>query len=187
MNELSQSHTNTAQVLDPAAMTPRGDWSKEQLQFLVKNRLLMSMSELAEHLGKTRGSVAGKLFRIGFKVNKAFHSKMVSRALTRAHASGKYAGRKTRRLATPEGLEGYVGIKSTFKRGAKSVPQHMIEPPVMILNGTGVKIGDMEAHHCKWIIGEPSDITCCGQDRQNKSPYCTAHHSIAYKPPLKRA
>jgi len=152
-------------------------WTPEEEAFLLANRQDFSMGDLAQKLGKTRSAVAGKSRRLGIVTTKAHHSRMITRALVKAHESGKYANR-----ARPQRPEGYIPIVTTYKRGEKAVPKHMVEPPVYILDGVGVKIGDIESHHCKWVVGEPSDFICCGQNRLPNSPYCENHHQIAYKP-----
>ena len=173
--------SNSLQIegLNANELRPTPNWSQEQIDFIVNRRFEMSAADLAKELGKTKGAVVGKLFRIGLKVPPSFTKKMVSRGVKRMHKAGKYANRA--RIVKVEGKDGWNPIKTSYKRGTKAVAQHMIEPPVGILNGVGVKLWELESHHCKWVVGEPSNLTCCGQNRQKDSPYCQEHHQVAYK------
>lgn len=165
--------------LNQSELRPTPNWTREQIDFIVTKRLEMSAADLAREIGKTKGAVVGKLFRIGLKVPPAFTKKMVSRGLRRCHKAGKFANRA--RIVKVENKDGWKPIKTSYKRGTKAVAQHMTEPPVVILDGVGVKLWALEAHHCKWVVGEPSNLTCCGQNRQKDSPYCQEHHQYAYK------
>lgn len=157
----------------PGQTDPKGEvWSPEEINFLRENRHNFSLSALAEKLGRTRGAVAGKSKRIGIKTTTQHHKQMISRA----RASSERVGKRTT-WAKPE----FTHIQTKFVRGGRAEPKHMIEPDVGILNGVGVKIGEIESHHCKWVVGEPADFTCCGQKRLEGSPYCENHHKIAYK------
>lgn len=35
-------------------------------------------------------------------------------------------------------------------------------------------------HSCRWPIGEPSLMLCCGRMKRKHSPYCDAHHARAH-------
>jgi len=49
-----------------------------------------------------------------------------------------------------------------------------------------VHIADLESKHCRWIVGEPADGMCCGEDRVPGLPYCKPHSLRAYLPPQPR-
>lgn len=157
--------SKTAQI-----KTPEAPWTRSEVDFLAENRFNMSLSDIGRHLGRSRNAVAGKAARLGIKTTALHHSRMITQALVKAHATGKYANRQ------------FKHIKTTFVKGGRAESQHMKEPDVGILNGIGVKMGEIENHHCKWVVGDPSEFTCCGNRRLEGSPYCESHHKIAYKP-----
>ena len=43
-----------------------------------------------------------------------------------------------------------------------------------------VHFRDLEAHHCRWIPGEPSSQLYCGAERVQGSSYCGTHTRAAY-------
>lgn len=167
------------QGLNHRELVPSRAWTAEELKFLVENRLSMSMKNLSIKMKKSRGSIAGKLHRLGLRTPKQFSRLMLSVGRKQASEDGELKGRAV--VSSKKGPDGWKAIGTTFKRGTKALPQHMIEPPAGILDGVGVKMWMLEHHHCKWVVGEPSNLTCCGQNRHPNSPYCQDHHQIAYK------
>lgn len=155
-------------------------WTEEEVKFLIENRKNMSMSMIAFEIGKTKGAIAGKLHRLGIKADENLRRAMLSEGVRRSYA--RRSGINCNLVSTKKGVDGWKAIATVYKRGEKATPKHMIEPPVGILGGVGVKLWALENHHCKWVVGEPSDLTCCGQNRLKDSPYCQDHHNIAYKP-----
>lgn len=151
---------------------PTPNWNAGDIKFLIENRMNMSMTMIAGHLNKSKGAVAGKLRRLGIKTSKDFHRMML--AVSRGAVGGNLVNKK-------KADDKWTAIATVYKKGSKAVPQHMREPPVAILDGVGVKLWLLEPHHCKWVVGEPSNLTCCGQNRQKDSPYCQDHHKFAYK------
>lgn len=165
--------------LKQSELVPTPAWSAGDLKFLIENRAYMSTSTLAGHLNRSKGSVVGKLHRLGMKTTKDFNRMMLAIGTKRALAEGKFANKNL--VNSKKGDDRWTAIATVYKKGQKAVPQHMIEPPVGILNGVGVKLWELENHHCKWVVGEPSHLTCCGQNRHPNSPYCQEHHKFAYK------
>ena len=49
-----------------------------------------------------------------------------------------------------------------------------------------VHFRDLEAHHCRWIPGEPSTQLYCGADCVQGSSYCGMHTRAAYARPLSK-
>lgn len=155
---------------------PGLNWTQEELDFLIANRTKMSLSQIGAKLHKSRSAVAGKSRRLGIQIAPGQARKRVLKPKEERVFKAK---RVT--LVKIEQDGDWKPIATTFKRGTKAIPKHMMEPPVGILNGVGVKLWELEANHCKWVIGEPSDLTCCGQNRHPDSPYCQDHSRIAYK------
>ena len=149
---------------------PSASWTQEQIDFAVANAEKLTRSQIGKHIGKSKAAVANFLCRANIKMDEKLRR-------LRFQQSGRES--RVRRDISM----GYERIKSVSKKGERSNPQHMKEPPIGILGGEGVKLWMIEAHHCKWIVGEPKDLTCCGNERQKDSPYCSAHSHIAYTTP----
>lgn len=144
-------------------------FTQEEDDFLIENREKYSLSKLAIMLGRSKNSIVGRCHRLGA-------------ILTDEKRDEVYRENGKSRKKQIIGVNGEVfkPIKTTFKRHGRAAPMFMREPPVLILDGKGVIMGLLEPHHCKWVVGDPKNITCCGNDRQENSPYCAAHHQIAY-------
>ena len=54
-------------------------------------------------------------------------------------------------------------------------------PPPVATDVARVTILDLEAHHCRWPVGEPTE-GYCGCKRYLTLPYCEAHARRAYRP-----
>lgn len=152
----------TGQINDKRSFTAEED------AFLRENREKYSTAIMGEMLGRTKNSVVGRCHRLKIKLSPE-----------KKRAAWSEAGKK-RALKLNSAVMGFSPMKITRREKGRLPPMFMREPPVMILDGVGVKIGLLEDHHCKWVVGEPKDMTCCGQERRENSPYCAAHHSIAY-------
>ena len=50
-------------------------------------------------------------------------------------------------------------------------PPRIIEAP----SNAPVHIADLEPHHCRWPIGEPSEMLFCGCSKQDPYSYCAFH------------
>jgi hypothetical protein len=46
--------------------------------------------------------------------------------------------------------------------------------------GLTVALVDSEDHHCRFVIGEPSDGQICGVRRHKGLPYCSEHAALCY-------
>jgi hypothetical protein len=44
-----------------------------------------------------------------------------------------------------------------------------------------ITLMDLRPHHCRWPLGEPSDMLYCGAGRLEPHPYCAGHAAIAYE------
>lgn len=51
------------------------------------------------------------------------------------------------------------------------------------VTATAVHILDLEPHHCRWVMGEPTNGMFCGCDTVAGISYCAAHAQRAYLPP----
>lgn len=119
-----------------------------------------SAGYIARSTGKTRNAIISKIHRLG---------------LTRG----------TRRVYDP-------GIRTTRARSAPreartltlvakippSPPPIYVEPPSSIPPDQRIKLVDLEAHHCRWPIGDPkhADFGFCGAHKTTASMYCQHHY-----------
>lgn len=51
-----------------------------------------------------------------------------------------------------------------------------------------VMLADLTFRCCRWPLGDPQqpDFRFCGEPRRQGSPYCDAHHGLAYVPRRQR-
>jgi GcrA cell cycle regulator len=163
-----------------AGVNPRDNiWSDEDKQKLVKlfSEGYSQGAIVKEMPHKTRGAVAGQINRLRIKLGITVAPR---------RASGK----------SPK-----VVVEKRPPRIAKMVT---VEKPkrvrlVMVDSDTRVTHNELEAHHCRWPIGDPrrSDFRFCGAPRIStdlKTPYCPEHtklgigrHMPAPNRPLYRA
>lgn len=115
-------------------------WTQQEIDFLEKNKGKMSYGQIAAHLKKTRGAVAGQLRRMNRGGN-------------------------------------FVEIQNHIK-GKKKVEKSLERQDM-----PWIKLVDAGPYQCRWIVGEPRLLRCCGAMIEPKlagKPYCLHHHKLAY-------
>jgi len=133
-----------------------------------------SAAQIANILGGvTRNAVIGKTHRLG---------------LTTTGPKRPNMSRQQRRIGflrsvSSKGAAGPAKIAAAIKRTFLQLPP----PPVVAPSAPSApelvrvaNIVDLEAHHCRWIPGEPTD-GYCGADKVMGLPYCEAHAQRAYR------
>lgn len=129
----------------------------------------LTSGEIARNIGMSRNAVMGKLWRLGIRKGPPSVS-MEERE--------KYRPPKPDRNAP---------VTVAPLKPHASIPPRRI--PLLTLaedRPKNLQIWELEAHHCKWPMGDPkdADFHCCGAVRKDdKSPYCAYHHERAYRPP----
>lgn len=99
---------------------------------------------------------------------------------TRSSIIGKVhrLGLKKRRTIRSRGKTRKAPPKTLSKRLQLRLElAQVIEPtcePVGLLN--------LESHHCRYVLGEPSEMLFCGAPKFSGS-YCAKHHQIVYREP----
>lgn len=80
---------------------------------------------------------------------------------------------------------GKDGAYTREKRPQQPTPRYMLVDVEPLFVATPVTLNELEPHHCKWPIGDPSqpDFRFCGGLKFNGYPYCVNHARIAYQPP----
>jgi GcrA cell cycle regulator len=64
-------------------------------------------------------------------------------------------------------------------------------PPATEYDRARVSFLDLDKHHCKWAVGDPTIVghaqpLFCGKDRHPGLPYCSVHARRAFVPPPSR-
>jgi hypothetical protein len=57
------------------------------------------------------------------------------------------------------------------------------ELPVTPVGNRGVRLLDLQVHHCRYMI---SETRFCGERKRNGSSYCADHHKLCWTPQRKR-
>lgn len=132
----------------------------------------MSASRAASALGDrfSRVAIIGICSRRGIPLN--------------AHPDGRKA------RATPRPIErrnihpGNI-VRKAASRQFDPKPPIVREAPPDIADMPLVAVWELKTAHCRWPVGEPSDIEefrYCGRSRAGEGPYCAGHHALAYRP-----
>jgi GcrA cell cycle regulator len=107
---------------------------------------------IAVHLGMTRNAVIGKAHRLG---------------LERQKTANRPGERQRPHKRKPPPIVVIVPAP---------LPPDPPKPPP-----SGVKLVDLERHHCRWPLGEPRDMLFCGQPKWELTSYCPFHVKQAYQ------
>jgi GcrA cell cycle regulator len=131
----------------------------------------LSAAAIAKQLGGvTRNAVIGKVHRLGLSGREASRPKRGAYRSTRDP--------RPPRLPTPR------PVRATRRPAAASPPTFPVVPVTAAPEGPGLVASMMElnAHTCRWPIGDPkaADFSFCG--RSTKGAYCTGHAGMAFQP-----
>lgn len=143
-------------------------FTKEEDIVIHQNYDKVSARKLAELLGRTKNSVIGRAHRLGLgRSRKEVNIINSVLQIRRVKAADNPVG-KRKSILPVRSPSITAGKKNIF------VPESQrIATP---LNGVGVHIVGLKPNHCRWVIGEPSELTYCGGDKIEGSAYCGAHH-----------
>lgn len=155
-------------------------WTDERVETLKKLWLDgLSASQIAKQLGGvTRNGVIGKVHRLG----------LAGRATPSAPHERKKVARPAPIPATPRARKAPRPAPiPTAPRERKEVTEKVVEPaaPLPYVDEPGsATILTIDAHMCKWPIGDPSadNFTFCGKRFDDDGPYCVGHARVAYQP-----
>lgn len=115
-----------------------------------------SAGYISSQVGKTRNAVISKLHRMG---------------LMRGGSSRVYdPGNRKKRIAV-------VSPARVTGRAPLPKPEVYVEPPLAVIPDNLVKMVDLEAHHCRWPIGDPRSpqFGFCGARKGPVGSYCDTH------------
>lgn len=131
-------------------------WSDEKTELL---RSLwtegLSASDIGKKVGKTRNAVLGKAHRLGL--------------------ASRIDIERPQRPSTPRVYVPKVKMEE---------PEPILEPPLVLDDGSNVTVLTINDRHCRWPIGHPNEDTFhfCGLAPKADRPYCEAHARKAYQP-----
>lgn len=166
------------------------EWTEQEEQFLRENYRRLPAKNLADALGRTRNSVIGRASRIGLSLAR-------SEAFREARAA-RFAEKRMPKIVPdqPTSANDYLSqnlLAVSSKRVDKTPRQNPVYTQAIKqdikaepLNGVGVSLWDARPNQCRWIIGEPKDMTFCGHEQRKGSSYCQSHFELS-KAPSKEA
>lgn len=141
-------------------------WSNEDFLLLLKMyNDGCAPSTIATHFNKTRGQIAGLVWRAqqkGLIESKRFPLKIEPVKPKPDPAI------KENKLLTAQLIKKLIVQKVKKKRRVRLR---------LIDDANVVTFAELEPHHCRWPIGDPrnSDFRFCGCRRELSRPYCAAH------------
>jgi GcrA cell cycle regulator len=147
------------------------DWTEERIENL--KGLFASgqtAAEIADRLGLSRGSVAGKLDRLG--IVRGFIKK-----------------KKVKAPAGPNKLALGIGPQiQAINRGP-----HLVAAPLKVVHDADdvrprhIGLSELTQNTCRWPYGDEAPFTFCGCQPIPRSPYCFHHDQRSKPPALQRA
>lgn len=157
-------------------------WTEQEERFLRENYRTHPARVLAEVLGRTRNSVIGRANRLGLSSERGD-------ALRSAYKA-RFMERKMPKIVPdePTNDSDYLSrnlIAITAHRGFEDKRKKPVytykdkEDPVVSLNGVGVSLWDISSSQCRWVVGDPKNITFCGHGKEAGSSYCLAHTKLS--------
>lgn len=147
---------------------PSTSWTKEQDDFLREQYRAISAEAIAQRIGKTRNAVIGRANRIGLSKS---YGEVFGRGAP--HSPYKKKPRKS------QGGHNATGPELFYRKPRAVKVVKMAEADISPLNGVGVKMWELESRHCRWVVGEPKDLTFCGHNKHNGSSYCENHSALS--------
>ena len=142
----------------PEQSRPSTEWNAANDEFIRQNYRNMSARKIGEVLGFSKNSVISRAHRIGMGRPYAEVFPGAPPRVPKLRVERRCPLQKEKLKATPI-------IKVTL-------PDN-----IQLLNGVGIKIWDLNSKMCRWVVGEPSDLTFCGMGTQKGSSYCCDHHN----------
>lgn len=144
-------------------------WTKEQDDFLREQYRQISKKAIGERLGKTKNAIIGRANRLG--LTKPYREVF-------GHGDAPKQYRRPRKSRGDE-----LGPKCVDLRPKEKKPVKLTEAEIHPLNGVGVKIWEIEPKHCRWVVGEPSNLLFCGHNKEAGSSYCPDHTRLSKQEP----
>ena len=130
----------------------------------------MPAKKIAVELGAaTKNAVLGKAHRMG---------------LSGKGPKQSTAGIPKKRIRIDRGGAGFRPLKSPPRPPRTPAEITGDNARILALKPTVAGISNLEAHHCKYVHGEPSEQARCGRQRVEGLPYCEDHVRLCTAPPV---
>lgn len=145
-------------------------WTPEQDEYVRQNYRVISTRAIGAKLGFSKSAVIGRAHRIGLgrPYDEVFN--------TGTKYGTKPKGTICQLVNVVKRPTGFARMRQEAPR-VKKLPIPELNDSVIPLNGVGIKIWEHGDKNCRWVVGEPKDLTFCGHDKKAGSSYCEDHHN----------
>lgn len=144
-------------------------WRVELLKKLWADGL--SASQIGAALGVSRNSVIGKCHRLGLSLGvSTMHKSSSKTRKPRASRSAPFKAPKAEPIAPPMEPDWQQAALVGLEFDA-AIPRHQLK-----------HISELGEFHCKFIIGEPSELTYCGGPIVDGYSWCIPHFRRCFQP-----
>lgn len=153
-------------------------WNKENTKLVIElwNGSKLSVQQIADEMGTTRGSVVGKIFRLR-QEGVELKNRIVG-----LRPDGTAAKPRTRQPRPPAPSKHYPPRKRGGSVGGVVSPSNLNTPS----SETYVDIAALERHHCREVMVMAPKALYCGAQKQEKSSFCPFHHAKNWQLPYSR-
>ena len=147
-------------------------WTPERDDYIRQNYRVIPTRKTGAELGVSKSAVIGRASRIGlgkpyaevFNLGRKFEIKPKATTSSSINVVKRPTGFARMRQEAPR---------------VKKLPIPKLNDSTTPLNGVGVKVWDLGNDHCRWVIGEPKDLTFCGNEKHKGSSYCPTHFALS--------
>jgi hypothetical protein len=146
------------------------NWNPERDEYVRQNYRTIPARKIGEALGVSKGAVVGRAHRIG--LGKPY-AEVFNRSTKYETKSKPAIGYSVNVVKRPTG---FARMRQETPR-VKKLPIPELNNSILPLNGVGVKIWELGSDHCRWVVGEPKELTFCGCSKCQGSSYCEDHHN----------
>jgi hypothetical protein len=145
-------------------------WTPEQDEYVRQSYRVISARAIGAKIGFSKSAVIGRAHRIGLgkPYDEVFN--------TGTKYGTKPKGAICQRINVVKRPTGFARMRQEAPR-VKKLPIPELNDSIIPLNGVGVKMWELGSTNCRWVVGEPKDLTFCGHDKKAGSSYCEDHHN----------
>lgn len=146
-------------------------WTEKKVAELIDlTKRGVRFREIGDILGCTKNAVIGKVHRLGIQTLQP---------VNKAAVVGRRSIAKPKPKPKKPSVErkGGLRVDVTAKYRPPSINIEMPTPEKHL----GIKLLDLEPHHCRYPIGQGADITFCGQKRIPGWSFCAPCKGVVYR------